>query len=259
MNFYGKVAVITGGSSGIGKSTAIELLKENCKVIIIGKTKSKVLDTLNELKKISKECSAYVCDVSDEKKVKFVIDDIIKKYDRLDFLINNAGFSNYKEFSEQTSEEIRDIIYTNLFGTIFFCKYVIPYMEKRGGGHILNVASVAGRIGFPKLNVYCASKFGVVGFTESLYYELKEKNINVSLICPGAVNTDFYRDESFKKFPHDKRHKKVLEPVDVAIEIKKTIRNKNFEVIIPRLFKYKIMLKDVLKPFVMWYINRLPK
>ncbi len=259
MNFYGKVAVITGGSSGIGKSTALELARENCKVIIIGKTKEKVQSTLDELKSISENNSGYVCDISEEKKIKYVIDEIIKKYDKIDFLINNAGFSNYKEFADQSTQEIIDIINTNLLGVIFFCKYVIPYMEKQGYGHILNVASVAGRIGFPKLSVYCASKFGVVGFTESIYYELKKKNINVSLICPGAVNTDFYRDESFKSFPHNKRHKRVLEPTEVAKEIKKAIINKKFEIIIPRLFRLKLLFKDILKPIAMKYIEKLPR
>ena len=259
MDFYSKVVVITGGSSGIGKATALELVKENCKVIIIGKTKDKVQNTLNELKTISKECSGYVCDINDEKKIKYIVEEIIKKYNKIDFLINNAGFSNYKQFTEQSSEEIRDIINTNLLGTIFFCKYSVPYMEKQGYGHILNVASIAGRIGFPKLSIYCASKFGVVGFSECLYYELKKKNINVSLICPGAVDTDFYRDESFKQFPHDERHKKILNPIDVAKEIKKTMINKKFEVIIPKLFRYKIMFKDIFRRFVMSYISRMPR
>lgn len=257
MNF--KVAIVTGGSSGIGKELAKELLKDNYKVLIIGKTKSKVQDALNELKKISDNCSGFVCDINDEKRVKYLINEIIKENHKIDLLVNNAGFSYYKEFTDLTEEEIKEIVSTNLLGTIYFCKFVIPAMEKQGHGHIVNVASVAGRIGFPKLSVYCASKFGVAGFSESLYYEMREKNINVTLVCPGAVDTDFYRDESFKQFPHTERHKKVMSPEYVAKEIKKAIDEKRFELILPKLFRFKIMFKDVLKKFAMRYVSRLPK
>jgi len=260
MQFKGKVALITGGSSGIGKEVAKELLKEGCRVLIIGKTKSKVQGTLKELKSISDNCSGYVCDINDEKRVKYLVNDVLKENKfQIDILINCAGFSYYKEFTELEDEEIKEIVSTNLLGTLYFCKYIIPFMEKQGNGHIVNVASVAGRIGFPKMSVYCASKFGVVGFSECLYYELKKKGINVTLICPGAVNTDFYRDESFKRFPHTERHKKVMTPEYVAKQIKKAIENNEFEVILPKLFKYKIMFKDVLKKFAMRYISKLPR
>lgn len=260
MDFKGKVALITGGSSGIGKCVAKELLKAGCRVLIIGKTKSKVQDALKELKDISDNCSGYVCDINDEKRVKYLINDVAKENKfQIDILINCAGFSYYKEFTELTEEEMKEIVLTNLLGTLYFCKNVIPIMEKQGSGHIVNVASVAGRIGFPKLSVYCASKFGVVGFSECLYYELKKKGINVTLICPGAVNTDFYRDESFKRFPHTKRHKKVMSPEYVAKEIKKAIEKNKFEIILPKLFRFKILFKDVLKKTAMKYISKLPR
>ncbi len=254
-----KIAIITGGSSGIGKCLAKELLRDGYKVLIIGKTKAKVLSALDELRKISNNCSGFVCDITDEKRVKYLVNEIAKENHKIDLLVNNAGFSYYKEFAELSEEEIKEIVNTNLLGTMYFCKFVIPFMEKQGHGHIVNVASVAGRIGFPKLSVYCAAKFGVVGFSESLYYEMKKKNINVTLVCPGAVDTDFYRDESFKRFPHTERHKKVMSPEYVAKEIKKAIDEKRFEVILPKLFKFKIIFKDVLKRFAMWYVSRLPR
>lgn len=259
MVFNGKIAIITGGSSGIGKELAKELLKDNYRVLIIGKTKNHVQETLNELKEISGNCSGFVCDINDEKRVKYLVNEILKENHKVDLLVNNAGFSYYKEFIELSEDEIKEIINTNLLGTMYFCKFIIPYMEKQGYGHIVNVASVAGRIGFPKLSVYCAAKFGVVGFSESLYYEMKKKNINVTLVCPGAVDTGFYRDESFQKFPHTERHKKVMSPEYVAKEIKKAIDNKKFELILPKLFRFKIMFKDVLKRFAMKYVSRLPR
>ncbi len=257
MDFKDKVVVITGGSSGVGKSIALQLIKEKCKVIIIGKTKEKVSDTLKELKTISEECSGYVCNINDWKKIKYLIEQIVKKYNKIDFLINNAGYSNYKNFTEQSIDEITDLINTNLLGTIYFCKFSIPYINNNG--HIINIASIAGKIGFPKFSIYCASKFGIIGFSESLYYELKEKSIKVSVICPGAIDTDFYRDKSFESFPHNKRHKKMLKPEDVAKIVKKTLINEKFETIIPRNYKFKILLKEVFKPVIMWYISRLPK
>ncbi len=254
-----KITIITGGSSGIGKSLAKELLKDNYKVIIIGRTKGHVQEALNELKEISENCSGFVCDINDEKRVKYLVNEILKENHKIDLLVNNAGFSYYKEFTELSDEEIKEIVSTNLLGTMYFCKFIIPYMEKQGYGHIVNVASVAGKVGFPKLSAYCASKFGVVGFSESLYYEMKKKNIDVTLVCPGAVDTKFYRDESFKRFPHAQRHKKMMSPEYVAKEIKKAIDNKKFEIILPKSFRFKILFKDVLKKFAMKYISKLPR
>ena len=259
MIFNGKTAIVTGGSSGIGKCLAKELLEDGYRVLIIGKTKKNVQETLKELKEISDNCSGFVCNINDEKRVKYLINEIAKENHKIDLLVNNAGFSYYKEFDELSEEEIKEIVDTNLFGTMYFCKFVIPYMEKQGYGHIVNIASVAGRIGFPKLSVYCAAKFGVVGFSESLYYEMKKKNINVTLICPGAVDTNFYRDESFKQFPHTKRHKKVMSPEYVAKEIKKAVDENKFEVILPKLFRFKIIFKDVFKKLAMRYVSRLPR
>lgn len=250
MNFTNKVVLITGGNSGIGKATAFAFARRGSIVIIIARDKKRLEKTLRELKVYNKKCLNYTCDVRDEKKVKNVVKDVIKSFGRIDILVNNAGFGIYKGFYESSLKEFKDQMDINYFGTINFIKKVLPHMIKEGKGNIVNVASVAGRAGFPGVSGYCASKFAVVGLSEVLYYEMKKKNVNVNLICPGAVDTPFQKNPGFDEFPHETRHKNMLKPEDVANSILDAVKNNRFETVIPKGAAVKIWGKGIV-PF-MW-------
>ncbi len=187
-----KIAVVTGSSSGIGYETSL-LLARNQYTTYASMRNLKKSDEL--LKIASKEnipLKVIQLDVNDDRSVSSAIDCIVKENGRIDVLVNNAGFDLFGSLEELTIEEIKGQFETNFFGAARVTKSVIPTMRKQGSGIIINVSSIGGRIGLVPCNtMYHASKFALEGFTESLRHELTEFNIDVILIEPGAIRSNF--------------------------------------------------------------------
>ncbi len=187
-----KIAVVTGSSSGIGYETSL-LLARNQYTTYASMRNLKKSDEL--LKIASKEnipLKVIQLDVNDDRSVSNAIDSIVKENGRIDVLVNNAGFDLFGSLEELTIEEIKGQFETNFFGAARVTKSVIPTMRKQGSGIIINVSSIGGRIGLVPCNtMYHASKFALEGFTESLRHELTEFNIDVILIEPGAIRSNF--------------------------------------------------------------------
>ncbi len=252
-NLKDKVAVITGASSGIGKATAIELAKEGCKVILISRTKQKLLDAFNEIKTFTEDVTAVVCDVRNYDSVEKAVLAIIKKYNQIDILINSAGIAIRRSFKNTSLDEAKDMIDTNLFGTINCIKTVIPNMIKNNTGAIVNIGSIAGLIALPDLSIYSASKFAIVGLSQALYYELKKYNIQISVINPSATNTNIFSNESWQ---NDKDNTKLMEPEFVAMEIIKAIKKKKFSVVLPFSARLKASGKNIFPGIYDWYLSK---
>ncbi len=259
MNFKDKIIVITGASSGIGKSLAINLAKLGSTLALISRSEEKLKSTLDEISHHSPNSKYFICDIKNLNQVKKTFQKIISNFKRIDTLINNAGIGYYKPFQDSTQEEIQDQIDTNLYGTINCIKSTLPQMIKQNSGQIINISSVSGKSGFPNIAAYSASKHAIVGLTESLYYELKDHNIKISLICPAAVSTNFYSNETWKKFPHKQRHKNLLSPNQVSKEIIKAIQKNKFETIISLRSKIIILLKNLLPKLYMKKVSKLPR
>jgi short-subunit dehydrogenase len=187
-----KIAVVTGSSSGIGYETSL-LLARNQYTTYASMRNLKKSDEL--LKIASNEnipLKVIQLDVNDDRSVSSAIDSIVKENGRIDVLVNNAGFDLFGSLEELTIEEIKGQFETNFFGAARVTKSVIPTMRKQGSGIIINVSSIGGRIGLVPCNtMYHASKFALEGFTESLRHELTEFNIDVILIEPGAIRSNF--------------------------------------------------------------------
>ena len=187
-----KIAVVTGSSSGIGYETSL-LLARNQYTTYASMRNLKKSDEL--LKIASKEnipLKVIQLDVNDDRSVSSAIDSIVKENGRIDVLVNNAGFDLFGSLEELTIEEIKGQFETNFFGAARVTKSVIPTMRKQGSGIIINVSSIGGRIGLVPCNtMYHASKFALEGFTESLRHELTEFNIDVILIEPGVIRSNF--------------------------------------------------------------------
>lgn len=254
-----KIAVVTGASSGIGRATALELAKEGCKLVLLGRNKERLIGALNEVKQYSTDSTAIICDVRNYKSVEKVISGIITKYKDIDILINSAGISINREFKNETIEEIKEIIDTNIFGIINCIKCVLPFMIRKKSGVIVNLGSLAGLVGLPGLSVYSASKFGVVGLSQALYYELKKQGISVIIVHPAATETNIFNNPSWQNFPHDKIHPKLLKPKYVAKEIIKAIKKDIFEIIIPKTTKIKLSGRSLLPSLYRWYIGRIQR
>jgi NAD(P)-dependent dehydrogenase (short-subunit alcohol dehydrogenase family) len=210
MSLDNKIAVITGGSKGIGYAIAESLLKAGANVLICSRDKfdlKRALENLSEFGKVEGE----VCDVRSEAQVKMMLDECVRVFGGIDILVNNAGVG----FMGKTVEEMEpakfvQTIETNLFGVFYACHHAIPEMKSRGGGYIFNISSLAGQNAHPRMAAYNASKFGLNGFSEALMQEVRQDNIKVSYICPGSVNTEFGGDT-----PSDEKAWQ-LQPEDIA-------------------------------------------
>ena len=189
-----KVAIVTGGTKGIGFSIAESLLKNGAKVFICGRNKRDLGRAVEWLSKYG-PVEADVCDVRSEDQVRMLIAECERRFGGLDILVNNAGMGYFgKTIEELSGEEFRQTLETNLNGVFYACHYAIPLLKKRGGGYIFNISSLAGQNAHPKMAAYNASKFGLNGFSEALMMEVRQDNIKVSYISPGSVNTNFGGD-----------------------------------------------------------------
>jgi len=189
-----KIAVVTGGTKGIGYAVAESLLKKGAKVFICARDKFELKRALERLS-ASGAVDGEVCDVRSEAQVEMMLAECIRVFGGVDILVNNAGIGIIgKTVEEMTASEFEQTLQTNLFGVFYTCHHAIPLLKQRGGGYIINISSLAGQNAHPKMAAYNASKFGLNGFTEALMQEVRADKIKVTTICPGSVNTYFGGD-----------------------------------------------------------------
>lgn len=201
-------ALITGGNRGIGLAIARKFAEKGIDLILIGRN-SKTLDSAKKELSGKVDVSVFKCDVSDDKEIK----KLFKKINGFDILVNNAGVAYYESLSEMDEKKIDETIDVNLRGLIKFTKHALKKMRK---GIIINISSGAGKSGYADMAVYCATKFGVIGFTESLAGELN--NIKVFAVCPGGTQTDMWKS----MFPGQRA---AYQPGDVADTVMHVIEN----------------------------------
>ncbi len=192
MNLNGKVAIVTGGTKGIGRGIAEALVREGVNVCISGRSRSEIDKTVGELFAFGKgRVTGLVADVRNYAQVKSLFELTAIEFGGIDILVNNAGIGMFQTVEETSPEDFRAILETNLFGVFYCCHEVIPLMKVRGGGYIINISSLAGANPHPRMAAYNASKFGLNGFSEALMQEVRHERIKVSYIMPGSVNTEF--------------------------------------------------------------------
>ncbi|ENQ3078907.1 SDR family oxidoreductase [Bacillus multifaciens] len=230
-----KVIVITGASSGIGEELAMQVAEQGAIPVLIARTEEKLRELKQKIETTYRtSCHYYILDVSNEAEVKRVFTQILQDIGQIDILVNNAGFGVFKTFVEASVQEVKDMFDVNVFGLVACTKAVLPYMIERNSGHIVNIASLAGKIATPKSSAYAATKHAVLGFTNSLRMELANTNITVTAINPGPIDTNFHTiaDESGTYVKSVERY--ILKPNYVAQQIVKAIEMKKREVNLPK-------------------------
>jgi NAD(P)-dependent dehydrogenase (short-subunit alcohol dehydrogenase family) len=190
--YQDKICIVTGGNSGIGYALCEELLKRGAVVYMAGRNPEKVKKSAEQLSDYGNQIKTLIMDVTDEKQVKNAIEDTAARKGRLDFLFNNAGIFKPMLFETATREDWRYMIDTNLWSVIYGVHAALPIMLKQGSGHIVNTSSLAGLVPYPMQVIYEATKYAVVGLSESLRYEYAEKGIRFSVICPGDIATPIF-------------------------------------------------------------------
>ncbi|HEU4931906.1 MAG TPA: SDR family oxidoreductase [Pyrinomonadaceae bacterium] len=188
-----KTAIVTGGTKGIGRAIAESLVAAGASVAITARHEDEITKAVSQINRRSRGLAkGYVCDVRDYNQVKSLFADV----GAVDVLVNNAGVGIFASVESMSVEDFRTVLETNVFGVFYCCHEAIPLMKQRGGGHIINISSLAGANAHPQMAAYNASKFGLNGFSEALMQEVRHDNIKVSYIMPGSVNTEFGGDET---------------------------------------------------------------
>ncbi|MEX3961848.1 SDR family NAD(P)-dependent oxidoreductase [Paraburkholderia sp. EG286B] len=189
----GKIALVTGASSGIGRASAVELARRGAKVVVAARRKDELDQLVQQISAEGGEASAFVADVSKEADIKRLVDYTVQTYGRLDIAFNNAGTEGvFAPLIEQDSERFDMVFELNVRGVLNSMKYEAEVMLGQGSGSIINNASMGGLIGFANASVYIASKHAVVGMTKSASIEWFRQGIRVNALCPGLIETPFH-------------------------------------------------------------------
>ncbi len=188
-----KIAIITGSTSGIGKACAESFAKKGCNLILIARRKERIFIIAKELeKKYGIKTRAILLDVRNYQNVKKAFNSLPEEWKKINYLINNAGLA--RGFSKVYEGEIthwEEMIDTNIKGLLYVTRQILPLMISNGHGHVINIGSTAGHEVYPSGNVYCATKFAVNALTQSIRIDVLDKNIKVSTVDPGMVETEF--------------------------------------------------------------------
>jgi NADP-dependent 3-hydroxy acid dehydrogenase YdfG len=209
----GYVTVITGASSGIGQATVRRFAQAGSKVVAAARRRNRLDQVVEAVRKEGGEALAVPTDVAHYSQVKALVERTLDTYGQIDVMINNAGHALEKPVVDSTVEELDAQIDSNLRGVMYGCRAVLPHMISRREGQIINIGSVCSVRYYPNYAAYVAAKFGVLGFTHSLYEEVREYGIRMNVIAPGAVNTA-WGDIAGADLPWAREDR--LQPEDIA-------------------------------------------
>jgi len=193
-DFKNKNALITGAGKGIGKAIALALAKEGVNIILVARTQEEIDSVAAKIRSLRVKALAITADVADINSVNSAVEKALAEFDTIDILINNAGIAAFGKFLELEPTDWERIIQVNLMGTYYVTRAVLPNMIERQTGDIINISSTAGLSGNALTSAYSASKFAVLGLTESLMQEVRKHNIRVTALTPSTVATDMAKE-----------------------------------------------------------------
>ena len=229
-----QVAVVTGAGRGIGRAIAVELGKLGVRVVLVARGRTGLEETGRI---IGPSASVMPADVRKKEELQSMFEQAAAAFGPVDILVNAAGVGIFGSVVNYSEEDFAAVMETNLRGIFYTCRFVLPSMIERKKGHIINIASIAGKVGSANRAVYCASKFGVIGFTESLAEEVRQHGIRASVICPGST------DSGFSPSNHaGKARDKMLRPDDIAHAVRTIVTQE------PNSFISEIILRPTRKP-----------
>ena len=192
-NLQGKVAVVTGAGSGIGRATAIRLARAGCRLALADIDAETNAQTATEIAALGTTLSTHTVDVADKAQMMALPEAVLAAHSAVHVVVNNAGVMVFDPVTAEALDDFEWLFATNFWGVVYGCVFFLPHLRRAGEGHIVNLSSIFGFYGLPAQGAYCASKFAVRGFTESLRAELTGSGIGVSAMHPGAIRTNIFR------------------------------------------------------------------
>jgi len=185
----GKISIVTGAGSGIGKAVALLLSRSGCRVVLAARNESRLSTVREEIEKGGGEAMVVATDLTRDEELERLVNRAVEKWGSIDYLINNAGWGKHAPVVKAKIKDWDETLQVNLRAPMILTKLVLPALIQKGGGAIVNIASIAAKMGDANAAAYSASKFGLLGFTQSLYEEVREYGIKVAAILPGFVDT----------------------------------------------------------------------
>ncbi|HSG45373.1 MAG TPA: SDR family oxidoreductase [Anaerolineales bacterium] len=256
MNIKDKVVIVTGASSGIGEATARQFGREGAKIVLAARRVDRLESLAKEIAAMNNDAEAFAvqADLTKLEDIKFLIQETVKKFGRIDVLVNNAGFGRLDWLEKlDPVKDIRAQFDVNVLGVIQTTREALPVMMKQRSGHIINMCSMAGLVGTPTYTIYSATKHAVHGFSESLRREVKPWGIEVSMIYPGGVKTEFQSHAGIKRKTGATTPKALsLSAEDVGLEVVQLTKRPRAMRIIPWGWNVSVWLNRNLN----WLVDR---
>jgi short-subunit dehydrogenase len=237
--FSDKVVLITGASSGIGRATALRLAREKAKMVLVARREKLLVSLAEEVRRGGAVALVLPLDLRERDNVKKMVQSAQQQFGRIDVLINNAAFGFYGSVENTPADVVREILDVNFEAPLAAIQLVLPIMRAQGGGHIINISSLAGKRGLPLSGIYSATKFALQGITEALRVEVLDSGIHVSIVNPGATETEF--GENIRMGDVSRKFKsmgRVQSADDVAQAIVRCIKEPKAEVYPYRLGRF---------------------
>ncbi len=242
MRWNGAVAVVTGASRGIGREVAKMAAAKGARVGLVARSSGDLEAVLAE---IGGRGAIATADVADREQTDAALDLLSEQLGPVDVLVNNAGIGSYGRVADIPIEDFEHVMRVNYFSCVYATKAVLPSMLERRRGHIVNLASIAGRIGTPMEAAYSASKFAMVGFTEALAFEVRPRGIGVSMVNPGPVETDFF---DTRGHAYEGSYPKPVPATRVAESVIEVVESDGLERVIPRALRPAVVFRHMAPP-----------
>jgi short-subunit dehydrogenase len=257
MKLGNRVAVITGASSGIGRATGLLFARDGARLVLAGRRAEPLEAAAAACRQSGTEALAVPTDVSKSDECQALIAAATSQFGKVDILVNNAGFAIFDPIAEAAKSDLERMMQTNYFGMVYCTQAVLPQMLERGEGSIVNVASIAGIMGFAGMGGYSASKFAIVGFTEALRDEVLDRGIAVSLVCPGTTKTDFFVTAEKGKMPAASRLILGIAPQRVARSIVRATKHGTARIVVPMAAASYMKMKEVTPRTAHFFMRRV--